>query len=630
MGETIVELFESRVNASGSETALRYMGEGGAWEQQSWREWWEHVERIAAGLISLGVEPGDRVCLLSNTRVEWVWADLAILMAGGVVVPVYPTALPEQCRAIIEQTGSRIVLAEDPLQLDKILEVRPHLERVEQVVYFDDSSLLDEPDERGRAVVRLADLEGDDDGSSLLEDDWLMSFDVLISRGRQELSSDSEYAARVRRGLTDDRLASIVFTSGTTGHARGVCLSHRNFVAEVEGLKRLELFGTEDRQLLMLPLAHIFAKILFIASVGYGSEIVFAGSMRTIFDDLAEIRPTFFAGVPRIFEKIYQQLHEDRHGPYEHASVTGRLRDQAFAFGRQLSRARQTDTELSLWQRAQERVYDELVFRRIREAFGGEIRFLISGGAPMPPAIAEFFLGCGILILEGYGLTETTAASTLNRPDDFRFGSVGKPVPGVDITIAEDREVLIRGDTVCIGYHRADDDPEDPLDEEGWFHTGDLGRFDRDGFLSITGRKKELIVTSGGKNVAPRFIERRIEESPLVGHAFLYGDRRNYLTALIAPDLDALRTWGAERDHPVETPEDLRELTQSEELRREIEELLDEVNRHLASYESVRKFAILEEDFSIAGGELTPTHKLRRRAIAGKYRSILDSLYSEF
>lgn len=615
MHATILELFKQRVNEFGPRTALLHKYDG-VWEEQSWKEWWEQSERIAAGLIDLGIEPGDPVCVLSETRIEWVWIDMAVTMAGGVLVPIYPSSLPDQCAHIIEDTGANLAFVEDPSQLDKLARVRAGGGRPDRIIYLERAAVLPTEDWQGRRQVRLEEIGGSDD-------EWMESFDALVARGRRRVAEDHRFVADRRQSVDSADLATIIYTSGTAGTPKGVEHTHASLVAEVEALARLELLSPEDRQLLFLPLAHIFAKILFLAAIGTGIQTAFAESLPKVMANMREVRPTFFAAVPRVFEKIHAQLMSDDHRLF---GPDGALFERAVRRGKQFSRRRRHGKSVGALARLEEKVYGRLVFERIRELFGDNLRFVFCGGAPLQPELAEFFHAAGVLLLEGYGLTETAAVSTLNLPGDVRFGSVGKPLPGADVTIDEDDEILVRGPMLMRGYHNLDAQTDAALEaEQGWFHTGDLGRFDRDGFLYITGRKKHLIVTSGGKNLAPEPIESKLAQSPLIKQAVLVGDGRPFVAALLTLD-EAAETWAIQQGIAFEERADLGEHPA---LRERLAQELASVNETLPHFETVRQFAVLDEPLSVEDGGLTPTGKVRRAALVDRHRDLIDRLYPQ-
>ncbi len=606
---TILEIFENRVNQSGTDPALRSRADHG-WEAFSWNEWWDRAERVAAGLIELGLSPGDRVGILSRTRSEWVIADIAILMAGGVSVPLYPSSLPATCMHIIHDSKPSHIFVEDPSQLDKLADVRGDIPSVKSCIVFDDAAVFPRPDWRGRREVRLSDID--------VPSHWQHTLDTLESEGRRALSTNLKKVVSRRRQVEADDLATIVYTSGTSAMPRGVELTHRNLATEVASIESMGFLSPNDVQLLFLPLAHIFARVLYLSSIGYGLETVMLKSVDRLVERLVEVRPTFFAGVPQIFEQIRSQILIDAH---RHGGLKASLFEHAVEVGKRLSEAEQGGREAGLLDRAQEKILRELVFGRIHDLFGKRIRFLVSGGAPLAVEVSEFFHAAGILILEGYGLTESCAVASVNTPDEFRLGSVGRPLPGVEITIEEDGEILIRGETVMRGYHNERGANQEVFDEDGWMHTGDLGRYDRDGFLWITGRKKDMLVTAGGKNIAPQPIERRLIASPYISQAVVIGDSRPFVAALIGLRVEAIRARLAEEGVQIDGPMD-----EHPRVRKLIATIMHEVNDELSTYQTVKRFEILPRDLEAA--ELTPTNKVRRQVVLENYGELIDRLYA--
>lgn len=634
---SLISLFEQRVNISGSAPALR-SSVAGHWEQISWRAWWELSERLAAGLISLGVEPGDRVALLASTSAQWAILDVAILMAGAVVVPLYAASRAEQIQATVENAGATFACVEDPLQAQKLLAPLVD-ERLRGMVLIQNGAV-----ERGASSVESIHIEDLDPDGSLARRDALLDLDTLAARGRRMLADSPETIVARRRAVRPDHLATLVYTSGTTGEPLGVRLSHAQMLAELDALATVELITPRDVHLMALPLAHIFARSVLWAGVKVGFETAFARELRFVMQDMREVSPTMFAGVPHIFERIQRQLAH-RLADVESPLIRGGL-EAVIAQGVEISRYRQRHRARvpGGLNGVMHRVLGKTLYPQMRALFGGKLRFFISGGAPLSVDVAEFFHACDLLILEGYGLTETCAAITMNTPGDFRFGSVGRPLPGVDVTISELGEILVRADMCTHGYKDNSKRTDMLIDDDGWLHTGDLGRFDRDGYLYINGRMKNLIVTSGGKNIAPLKTEQALERSSYISRAVLFGDRRHYLTALITLDRDAIERWAAQQnlerpEVPIMVDEDASTasstmidsgwgwLTTHERVRALIQTHVDEVNARLASFESVRKFAILDADFSLESGELTPTSKLRRATVESRHRALLDGLY---
>jgi len=535
--------------------------------------------------------PGDRVAIFADTREEWVVVDMAILLAGAITVPVYPTLTSEQAAFTLSDSGAKVVFVGDREQLEKVrsAEAARMLGTVERIVVFD-------PDlAQGRAgrVLTLAAL-GDP-------------------------SRAADVAERVSR-ITPDDLASVVYTSGTTGTPKGVMLTHGNFAFEVSGIADLLGLSSADEQLLFLPLAHIFAKILVIAQLEIGFCTTFAESVPLVMDNMLEVEPTFFGAVPRLYEKVHAVVTE-------RAVAEGSLKERLFRWSLAVAeRAAEVEGRGGSIGRllALERHYaDKLVLSKIRGRFGRRLRFALTGGAPLGTELAAWFHSAGVLILEGYGLTETTGASHVNRPDRARFGTVGSPLPGVEVKLDSDGEVLVRGPNVMKGYYNRPEETAELIDEEGWFRTGDIGDLDGDGRLTITDRKKDLIVTAGGKKVAPQSIEGLLVQSPWVSQALVHGDRRKYLVALLSLDPAVVSRWARESGRIAE----LRALSTDPELRELIEMDIDAINRRLAPFETIKRFAILDRDLSLERGELTPTLKIKRKVVYERYRKIIEGMY---
>lgn len=596
MKGTVLEIFEDRVNRSGEELALRSPLDGfDHWQDVSWKEWWERAERIAAGLIFKGVAPGDRVAVLSRTRIEWVLVDVGIWMAGATSVPLYPTLLPEGVQRILQDSQPRFAFVEDPSQLDKVLEVIDTTS-LEACIYFDPVAVCSSPDWKERYEVEISSLT--------FAPDRALSLDGLETLGRRELETGLTQVVERRRQIRPESIASIVYTSGTSGEPQGVELTHQNFAAEVNAIESMKVILPTDVQLLFLPLSHIFGRVLYLAAIGMGVQTVLLSSTERIVEALQAARPTFFAAVPQIFERMQHDLVRGIRGE----GVRAHVFDKAMTANK--AHPSQSSGPFGLRQR----FYDAAVHGRIRSVFGGRLRFMISGGAALPVEVAEFFSAAGLPIMEGYGLTETCAVASVNTPEEFRFGSVGRPLPGVEITVDEDGEILIRGESVMRCYYNDEDSTREVFDD-GWFRTGDLGTYDRDGFLWITGRKKDLLVTSGGKNISPQLIETKLEASGLVAHAIAVGDGRPFVGALIVLEPAALQESGV-------TIESMRDLP---EVRSAIAEHVGEINRSLATYQTIRSFALLPR--GLTGDELTPTRKVRRQIILQNFSDSVEGLY---
>jgi long-chain acyl-CoA synthetase len=615
MSNTIVAMLRRQVTGNGERPALETRV-GGHWIARSFREWEESALCVAAALADLGVSRGDRVAILSNSRREWAEVDLGIVCAGAVVVPIYQQTTSEGVAHVLRDSGSVVVFAEDPLQVEKLFASSTAEQRrsLRRVVYFDARRRFDRPDAKGRLEVRLDDVVAREERAKV------MAYSELLEAGRR-LFDREESAVRARGELVaPDDLATIVYTSGTTGVAKGVMLSHANFSAETNAVR--EVFGltSTDRQLLFLPLAHIFAKALLVSALRVGCSTAFATSVNAALDEMREVEPTFFGAVPRVFEKVHAGVIQKIQSE---SPLRRRVAEAALDVGRRHSERVRAGETVGPILAAQHRAADLAVLERVRHVFGRKLRFAISGAAPLSREVAEFFHACDVLILEGYGLTETTAATHINRPDAFKLGTVGQPIPGVEVKLAEDGEVLVRGANVMSGYRNLADATAEVLDADRWFHTGDIGAIDRDGFLAITDRKKDLIVTAGGKNVAPQPVERQFEQHPLISRAVVLGDRRPYLVALLTLDPEAIEQW-ARREGLARTD---RPWGEHPKVATELDALVRKVNASLEHFAQIKRWAVLPRDLEVDAGELTPTLKVRRRAIEQRFADRIEALY---
>ena len=570
--DTLVATFLATARSRGAATALRTK-RNGAWVSVSWTEWERRARALAASLVDAGVEPGDRVAIFGGTREEWVVADLAILMAGAITVPIYPSLVGEQAAYILVDSGARVLIAEDASFVKRIADHDPAvIERMTRAVLF-------------------ADLPATDPSKELA----------------------AKVDARIAATKPDD-LATIVYTSGTTGSPKGVMLTHLALVTDTRGLEAFVDVGPDDEQLLFLPLAHIFGKMLVMMQYRRGYSSAFAESLLKALDNAAEINPTFMGCVPRLYEKVYAVANE-------RAAAAGGVKHRLFKWATAVGQAKQGG-----WGRYWA---DRLVLSKIRARFGSRLRFAISGGAPLAKELAEWFDGAGLLVLEAYGLTETTGGTTMNSMAEHRFGTVGKPLPGIEVKIAADGEVLVKGPTVMRGYWQHEEATREVLDPDGWFHTGDIGDFDPEGFLRITDRKKDIIVTAGGKNVSPQNIENLMKQSVWVSQAMVHGDKRPYLVALVTLNVETAVRFARERGMPTVDVggAGIEAIAGHADVRAAVQREIDAVNARLSSFETVKKFTIVARDFSIEGGELTPTLKVKRKVVSDRYRALLDAMY---
>ncbi|GGS92322.1 AMP-dependent synthetase/ligase [Nonomuraea spiralis] len=583
---SIPSLLRDRIAATPDAEAYRVPSDD-TWVSMSWREVGERVRGLALGLSGLGAGPGRRVSILCSTRLEWILADLAVLSTGAATTTIYPSNTAAECAFVVTDSGSTIVIAENDEQVAKLRSVQKELPDVTHVVVVDGSS--------------------SDDG-------WVVTLDS-VSGG------EGDYDALVD-AISQDDLATLIYTSGTTGRPKGVELTHDNWLFAAGSVREIDLITPDDLHFLWLPLSHSFGKLLEVVMIDIGVPTAIDGRLDRIADNLGALRPTVMAAAPRIFEKIHNTVVATvrREG-----GIKLRIFEWARETGIRVSRARQREAAVPLTTRVEHALADRLVFAKLRARFGGRIRFFISGAAPLSRDVAEFFDGAGLTILEGYGLTESSAGSFLNRPESVRFGTVGPPLPGTQVRIADDGEILIGGRGVMRGYHGLPRETSETL-EDGWLRTGDIGELDQAGRLLITDRKKELIKTSGGKYVAPTHLEGRIKAAcPFASHVFVHGDRRNYVTALVTLDMDVVRPWAEAESLPAD-PEALRGHPR---MREEVDRAIRQVNADQASYATVKKFAILAEDFTVETGELTASLKIRRKAVEERHAETLNAFYAD-
>jgi long-chain acyl-CoA synthetase len=576
---TVAALWQQAVS-EGRPSPAYLTEDANGWRPVSWEVAAAEVDEIAAGLLALDVEPGDRVAIASRTRLEWTLCDLALAAIGAISVPVYPTCSTTEAVYILEDSAARIAICEDAEQYSKIGPARPRLAALDHVVVLDGAP-----------------------GSAI-------GLDELRERGRTYAAKHLAAVDERRAGVGEEDVLTIIYTSGTTGPPKGCVITHRNFWVMVDMVRRVEgLLEPADTVLLYLPLAHNFARLCQYAGVGVGYTLAFCSDIARISEVLLAVRPTIFPSVPRVFEKVHAGVTA------AFAEATGPKRllvDWAVRVGERVGRARAEGRRPSPAVALQLALADRLVFSKVKARLGGRVRIAISGGAPLAKEIAEFFDSLGLLILEGYGETECTTASHVNRPDRHRFGTVGLPLPGVEARLAADGEVLLRGENVFSGYYGDQQATRDVFTADGWLMTGDVGSIDAEGFLTIVDRKRDIIITAGGKNVSPQNVERALERSPLVAHALVIGDRRPYVTALLTVDREQAERVG---------------IT-GEELRAAVEQAVADANRDLGRVEQVKRFAILDRDFLLEEGELTPTLKLRRHVCEDHFRDEIEGLYA--
>jgi long-chain acyl-CoA synthetase len=591
---SVAQMFLDRVAATPQAEAFRYPHDDG-WESVTWQQVNDRVRPIAAGLISLGILPEDRVALASSTRYEWVLVDLAVLCAGAATTTVYPKTNADDVAYIVANSGSRVVVAEDQTQVDKLIEHRADLPNVQKVVIID----------------------GAGDG------DWVITLDELEQRGKRLLAEFPNAVDDRVRDIRSGQLATLIYTSGTTGRPKGVRLTHSAWTYTAAAVDAVNIFSSDDLNYLWLPLAHSFGKVMLALPLLIGFPTAIDGRVDKIVDNLAELRPTVMGAVPRIFEKTHARVE----GMIaEQGGFKKRIFDWAIGVGLQVSRARQAGRKPSLPISLQHKLADRLVLSNIRARFGGRLRFFISGSAALDRAVAQWFDAVGITVLEGYGLTETSAASFLNLPAAYRLGTVGWPFPNTEVKIADDGEILLKGPGVMSAYHGLPDATAEALEQDGWFHTGDIGEIDPDGFLRITDRKKDMFKTSQGKYVAPSAVATMFTGMcPYVGEFIVYGEGRPYCVALVSLDREAISAWADEHGLAGRS---LAEVARHQKTHDLIGEYVEALNKQLNTWEQVKRFAIIDRELSIEAGDLTPSMKLRRKVVITEFADQLAALYT--
>jgi long-chain acyl-CoA synthetase len=592
--QNVAVLFWDRVAESQDLEAFRYP-RGEAWESVTWKQTGDRVRSLAAGLLSLGLESEQRVGIASSTRFDWILADLAIMCAGGATTTVYPTTNSDDTAYILGDSECRVVFAEDDEQLAKIKEHRSELPRLEKVVTFD----------------------GTADG------DWVITMDALADLGDKFLAEHPEIIETTAKAIAPDQLATLIYTSGTTGRPKGVRLLHRAWVYEGAAIKAQDILDERDLQFLWLPLAHSFGKVLESAQLACGFATAIDGRVEKIVDNLGVVKPTFMGAAPRIFEKAHARIvmmQEAEGGAKE------KIFKRAFAVGMKVDELKLQGKSVPLPLKVQHALFDKLVFSKVRERFGGRVRFFISGSAALNPDIGKWFHAAGILILEGYGMTENAAGATVNHPYEYKMGTVGPALPGSEVKIGEGDEVLLRGPHVMAGYHNLPEETAQTLTDDGWLRTGDKGSIDAEGFLTITGRIKDLFKTSGGKYIAPSAIESKFKAiCPYASQFVVFGNDRNFVVALITLDPDAMTTWAEENGMAGSSYAD---IVGSDRVREMIDGYVAELNSRLNRWETIKKWEILDHDLSIETGELTPSMKVKRNVVEDNHKDRIAAFYS--
>jgi long-chain acyl-CoA synthetase len=585
--KTIADLLPKAAAQYGSKVAVRYK-EGDEWLSKTFEDVREIVRPLAFGLVTLGVEKGDRVSILGNTRPEWTYFDFAALSIGATVVPIYQTNSPEECRYVLENSDSKVVVVEDAEQLEKVRQVRDQLPQLEQIVLMTGSA----------------------------ED--AISMDDLAAKGGG--GGDATWAA-LYEAVTPEDICTFIYTSGTTGPPKGCIISHGNYRAMLDMVRETSVIEEGDLTYLYLPLAHSFALLIQLGSYDLGTAIAYwERDPLKILPNLAELKPSYFPSVPRIFEKIYTAATSaiEKEGGLKKAIFNWAIR-----VGEKMRETERAGRAPGFLLQRQYDFADKKVLSKIRGLFGGNIRLAVSGAAPINPEILRFFDAAGVLVLEGWGMTETSTAATISSPDDFKVGTIGKPFPGCEVKIAEDGEILVKGPNVFQGYHKNTEATNETI-VNGWLHTGDIGEIDSEGFIKITGRKKDIIITAGGKNITPANLEAEIKQHPLVSQCVVVGDRRPYLVALVTLDPEEAVKYAQENN----LPEDPVQLAQNPDVKAAIEAHVEKINQNFARVEQVKKISILPEDLSQESGELTPTLKVKRAVVAQKHEDAIKQLYA--
>ncbi len=590
---TLCDIFYASVDTYRKPEHLKYKKDG-VWRGISSDELRRAVEELSLGLRALGVEKGDRVAILSENRPEWAIADLATLTAAAVDAPIYSTLTPPQILYILNDSEAKVLFLSTAAQGRKIAEIRAQAKSLKHVIRMDDTPI-----------------------------DGTVSIDEVRAKGREALAKDQGAVRKRAAEVKPDDLATLIYTSGTTGDPKGVMLVHSNLVSNVEGaLQVFPQITTDDVALSFLPLCHVFERMgghyLMLRA---GATIAYAESVDKVPANMLEVRPTLMLSVPRLYEKMYARVNEK-----VAADPPGRQRifRWALAVGREVFRHQVEGSSPGLLLRAKHAVANALVFSKIKERTGGRIRLFVSGGAPLAREIAEFFGAAGLLILEGYGLTETSPVIAVNAPNALKPGSVGKPIAGVEVKIAADGEILTRGPHVMKGYFGKPEATRDAIDVDGWFHTGDVGVIDPQGFLIITDRKKDIIVTSGGKNIAPQPIENLLKTNKFIAEIVMIGNKRNFPAALVVPNFETLEAWAKERGI---TARDREDLIGKRAVVEHYDAVIKDLTKDLAQFERIKKITLLAREFTLEAGELTPTLKVKRRVVEQKYKDLIDRMY---
>ncbi len=593
--KNLAEMFFSKREEFPDKIAYSFK-EDGNWKELTFKEVVDKAEKISAGLASLGIEAGDKVAIISGNRYEWALIDYATEALGAMLAPIYPSLLPEQALYIMDDSEAKVLFAENEIQEEKIDEIRAKAQTVKNYFVID------------RNVKVL--------------ESW-RTLDKLIEMGTEFLAKQPTYVTDTIKTVETDLPATLIYTSGTTGEPKGAILTHRNFLFDVEdSLSVIDIYS-EDVFLSFLPLSHVLERMAgHYLSCYRGCTVIYAESVDTVAENMSEVKPTIMVSVPRLYEKIYGRVLES----VEAGSPAKRkIFYWALNIGKTYVNKIMKKQPIGRGLEFKRKIAYKLVFGKLYEKVGGRLRFFISGGAPLSAEIAEFFGAAGMRILEGYGLTETSPVISVNLYDNFKFGTVGPVLPNVEVKIAEDGEILTRGDHVMKGYFKKEAETNEVIDSDGWFHTGDIGHIDEDGMLKITDRKKNIIVTAGGKNIAPQPIENKFTTSKFIDQAVMIGDKRKFCSAVVVPSVEGCVSWAEEKGLKYTTYEELIALPETYEL---IQNEINALSGNLARYETIKKFIFAKEPFSIDSGELTPSLKVKRNVVEKNYKSEIDAMYA--
>ena len=597
--KTINQVFRNRVQKYGSRIALEKKLNG-KWDSVSWEDYYKRAAYVGLALKDMGLQKGDRVSLLSENRLEWLYADMGVLGAGGCIVPIYPTLIDEEVEYIVSHSDSKFLIVENNAQLQKGLYTAKRYPGLKKIIVIDSTGKTANP--------------------------MIMGYNELLDKGKALYNKDAEAFASLADTIAQDDLATIVYTSGTTGVPKGAMITHKNIMAVIKALDIIEPHYAydSDQTVPFLPLSHVFERVAgHFYGMYVGITASYAESLDTLIQDIQEKRPTVVLAVPRVLEKVYQQI-------ISQVQDQTPFKQKVFYWGQKvgskISELREQKKNPGFNLSLKYKIAYAIIFKKLQNALGGRVRWMTASGAPTAREIILFFNSAGIMVIEGYGMTECCAPATMSNIADYRIGTVGRPLPGVDITIADDGEILIKGDNVFKGYWKMPEETKDSFTQDGYFMSGDIGLFDEAGFLMITDRKKDLIITSGGKNVAPQKIENLIKSDPLFLEAIVIGDKRKYLTVLVNISQEQAERIAKEKGINVNS---LHDLFNNPRFKTIVEEHIEKCNQKLARYETVKKVGIIKNEFSKETGELTATLKVKRKAVQQKYQSIIDSLYEE-